>query len=212
MTHLRCFNGLWIAPVVLATGLLAATTDVRLVEAVKNSDKAAIQTLLPQHIDLSATDTDGSTALHWAVRRDDLETAELIDSRRRKREGSESLWSHAAFAGLHQRERGYDRVAAEGRSGSQHRAPREGETALMTAARTGKVDAVKVLLAHGADVNFKESRRGQTALMWAAAEEKGPRGGSFWGGGGWAPAAREIGPFFFGFRRGRAPRRWGPPF
>ena len=70
MTHLRCFNGLWIAPVVLATGLLAATTDVRLVQAVKNSDKAAIQTLLPQHIDLSATDTDGSTALHWAARLD----------------------------------------------------------------------------------------------------------------------------------------------
>ena len=45
-----------------------------------------------------------------------------------------------------------------------------GETALMTAARTGKVDAVKALLAHGADVNAKESRRGQTALMWAAAE------------------------------------------
>jgi ankyrin repeat protein len=45
-----------------------------------------------------------------------------------------------------------------------------GETALMTAARTGKVGAVKALLAHGADINFKESRRGQTALMWAAAE------------------------------------------
>src|SRR5712664_908939 len=80
MTHLRCFNGLWIAPVVLATSLLAATTDVRLVEAVKNSDKAAVQKLLPQHVDLSATDTDGSTALHWAVRRDDLETANLLIS------------------------------------------------------------------------------------------------------------------------------------
>src|SRR5690242_6116153 len=45
-----------------------------------------------------------------------------------------------------------------------------GETALMTASRTGKVGAVKVLLEHGADVNGKESKRGQTALMWAAAE------------------------------------------
>src|SRR5712691_13208917 len=55
MTHLRCFNGLWIAPVVLATSLFAASsTDVRLVEAVKNSDRAAIQKLLPQHVDLSA--------------------------------------------------------------------------------------------------------------------------------------------------------------
>ncbi len=46
----------------------------------------------------------------------------------------------------------------------------EGETALMTAARTGMPAAVKTLLAHGADVNAKESWRGQSALMWAAAE------------------------------------------
>jgi ankyrin repeat protein len=29
---------------------------------------------------------------------------------------------------------------------------------------------VKALLSHGADINYKETRRGQTALMWAAAE------------------------------------------
>jgi len=46
----------------------------------------------------------------------------------------------------------------------------DGETALMTAARTGKVDAVKSLLAHGASANAKEPVRGQTPLMWAAAE------------------------------------------
>src|SRR5438105_15186152 len=45
-----------------------------------------------------------------------------------------------------------------------------GETALMTAARNGRIEAVKALLARGADVHAKESRRGQTALMWAAAE------------------------------------------
>ena len=40
----------------------------------------------------------------------------------------------------------------------------------MTAARTGSVAAVKALLAHGANVNAKEGWKGQTALMWAAAE------------------------------------------
>ena len=45
-----------------------------------------------------------------------------------------------------------------------------GETALMTAVDTGKVNAVKALLAHGANVNAREARMGQTALMWAMAE------------------------------------------
>jgi ankyrin repeat protein len=40
----------------------------------------------------------------------------------------------------------------------------------MTAARTGRVEAVRELLSHGADVNAKDPKRGQTALMWAAAE------------------------------------------
>ena len=34
----------------------------------------------------------------------------------------------------------------------------------MVAARTGNVDAIKVLLDHGADVNAKETLRGTTAL------------------------------------------------
>ena len=46
----------------------------------------------------------------------------------------------------------------------------DGDTPLMTAARTGKIEAVQALLSHGAEVNAKETERGQTALMWAAAE------------------------------------------
>ena len=39
----------------------------------------------------------------------------------------------------------------------------------MAAARTGRVQAVRALLAHGADVNATETGHDQTALMWAAA-------------------------------------------
>ena len=45
-----------------------------------------------------------------------------------------------------------------------------GESALMTAARTGRPEPIKALIAHDANVNYHEPRRGQTALMWAAAE------------------------------------------
>ena len=40
----------------------------------------------------------------------------------------------------------------------------------MTAARTGALDVVRLLLDRGANVNAAETWRGQTALMWAAAE------------------------------------------
>ena len=40
----------------------------------------------------------------------------------------------------------------------------------MIAANSGSVEAVRDLIAHGAHVNAAESRKGQTALMWAAAE------------------------------------------
>jgi len=42
----------------------------------------------------------------------------------------------------------------------------------MTAARTGKVDAVQSLLTHGADANAKENWHGQTALMWRLPRER----------------------------------------
>jgi ankyrin repeat protein len=46
-----------------------------------------------------------------------------------------------------------------------------GQTILMTAARTGNPDVVRILLEHnGSDVNAKEGSYGETALMWAASE------------------------------------------
>ena len=46
----------------------------------------------------------------------------------------------------------------------------EGETPLMAASRTGRVDAVKLLLSHGSFVNAADPYQEETALMWASAE------------------------------------------
>ena len=45
-----------------------------------------------------------------------------------------------------------------------------GQTLLMTAARSGNIEAVKMLLDRGADPNAKETTNQETALMWAASE------------------------------------------
>jgi len=49
-----------------------------LIAAVKSRDVRAVQALLHQRTDPNAAETDGTTALHWAVQGDDLKTAELL--------------------------------------------------------------------------------------------------------------------------------------
>src|SRR4030095_12745835 len=46
----------------------------------------------------------------------------------------------------------------------------EGETVLMSAARTGGSEVLEALLRQGADLNARENWYGETALIWAAAE------------------------------------------
>lgn len=145
-----------------------AATDVRLVDAVKQQDRAAVRALLEQHVDVKAAQADGATALHWAAHWDDLETATLL-----LRAGADvnaandfgvtplSLACTNASAPM------VERLLAAG--ANPNAVPSTGESPLMAAARTGNPAAVKTLLAHGAQVNFKEPTRGQSALMWAVA-------------------------------------------
>ena len=55
-----------------------AAGDTRLPDAAMRSDRDTIRTLLQQKTDVNAMQPDGTTALHWAVRHDDLETAQLL--------------------------------------------------------------------------------------------------------------------------------------
>jgi ankyrin repeat protein len=166
--HLK-FGGVVIASALAAMSLPAASPDIRLVDAVKNSDKAAIQALLPQHIDPNIPDLDGSTALHWASRWNNLETATaLIRSGANVKAANRYGITPLSLACVNGSAPMVELLLKAG--ADPNTALPAGETVLMTAARTGDVDAVKALIAHGADVNFKETRRGQTALIWAAAE------------------------------------------
>jgi ankyrin repeat protein len=149
---------------------LAAGADARLAQAVKAGDKAAIQTLLQQRVDVNAPEADGTTALHWAVRNDDTDLVDRLiraraDVKATNRYGISPLY----LACINGNAVIIEKLLKAGADANTMAT--EGETALMTAARTGNVDAVKVLLAHGADVNAKENWHGETALMWAVSEK-----------------------------------------
>jgi hypothetical protein len=144
----------------------AAAGDLRLLEAVKQRDAAAVETLIRSHVDVNAPEGDGTTALHWAVQADDIQIATALIKGGAKvtqtnRLGVTPLMLAATNGSVHL----IDALLKAGASPNE--ASFEGETVLMTAARTGNAQAVGVLLEAGANVNARESWRGETALMWA---------------------------------------------
>ena len=62
----------------LSNTAAAAEVDARLIEAARKADRAAIQTLLQQKVDVNSSNVEGATALHWAVRMDDAGTVQLL--------------------------------------------------------------------------------------------------------------------------------------
>ena len=154
--------------VVLMSVSAIGAAENTLVDAVKSGDKAAVRTLL-KSTTVNTPLADGTTALHWAVQSDDLETTDLLiragaDVKVVSRYGVTAIGLAAQNGNAAIAER-LLKAGADPQSASL-----EGETALMTAARAGSGAVVKLLLSHGADPNARERWLGQTALMWAAAE------------------------------------------
>jgi len=152
----------------LAVGCVSAWAGT-VVDAVKDGDRAGAIALLKQHADVNAPEPDGTTALDWAVRQDDLDMADRLikagaDVKAANRYGVTPLYLACVNGSAPMIAKLLDAGA------DSNAATTEGETALMTVARTGNVEAAKVLLAHNADVNSKEQWRQQTPLMWAVAE------------------------------------------
>ena len=155
------------------TGQADRGADRRVVEAVKAGDKGALALLLRQRINVNTPEADGTTALHWAVREDDPDTADkLLRAGAAVNAANRYGVTPLALACLNGNPVLIERLLKAGADANA--AGPEGETALMTVARAGSVDAARVLLAHGAVVDARESWHGQTALMWAAAQRHPP--------------------------------------
>jgi len=152
-----------------ATAFAATPADTRLAEAAKSGDRAAVIGLLEKHVDVNSPEIDGTTALHWAVHRDDVP---LVDRLLRAGANVKAVnrygISPLAEAAVIGNPAVIDKLLKAGADANEKNA--DGQTPLMSVARTGSVESAKLLISHGADLNAKENWRGQTALMWASAE------------------------------------------
>ena len=154
--------------VCLFTAGLAAGSDLRLTDAVKNQDKAAVRALLEEGVDANTPQADGATALSWASYWDDIETADLLIRAGANVDIANDLG--VTPLALACSNRNADMVETFLKAGADPNVAQwNGQTPLMMCARTGNVAAVGPLLDRGANVNAREAERGQTALMAAAA-------------------------------------------
>ena len=153
----------------VTTAASGAAADARLSLAAMEGDIATVRTLLNQGGDVNAPQGDGTTALHWAASRNDLEMTELFlaagaDVNAQTRLGEMTPLFMAARSGNAAIIEALFEAGADATSASTI-----GTTALMLAAGSGSPDAVQALLDAGAPVNAKDVHQGQTALMFAAA-------------------------------------------
>ena len=156
----------------LAVAMLAsaAPVDAELSIAAMKGDMATVRSLLEESVDVNASQGDGTTALHWAAHRNDVDMARLVleagaDVAAKTRLGEMTPLFMAAKSG----NAAIVELLIEAGADANSVNTEIGTTSLMLAAASGSVDAVNTLLDAGAEVDRKDINQGQTALMFAAA-------------------------------------------
>ncbi len=158
-----------ITTLVAAPASWAAPGDTRLADAAEKRDVTAVRTLLTQKVDPNAPGRDGTPALLWTVRVDDVETAKLLvkagaDAKLANRYGLTPIALAAANGSA-----AMLRVLLDA-GADPNAVDQAGETTLMAAARSGNLDAVRVLLERNAGLDTRDAQYQQTALMVAVRE------------------------------------------
>jgi len=166
---LRYLSGLLFLVVSLMIPLLSIADDLQIITSAKTGDNEEVLRLIQQSIEVNVAEGDGTTALHWAAHRDDLEIADLLLRAEAEVDvkndlGVTPLWLACTNTGNTM----VKKLLAAG--ADPNSALWTGESVLMNCARTGAADAVAALIDKGAQIDAKENKKGQTALMWAAAE------------------------------------------
>src|SRR5688572_11142357 len=162
----------WFAIALLLFGTVApaaSPADATLASMIQSGNRSAALQLIAKGADVNAAEPDGTTALHYAAHRDDLDLVERLlkagaKPNRSNDYGSTPMSEAATVGNVAMLQRLLD-------AGANVESPNaDGMTALMIVARTSNVAAARLLISKGADVNRADEWRKQTPLMLAAAQ------------------------------------------
>lgn len=152
--------------------LTAAAADAPVADAAMRGDADGVRTLLKGGADVSAAQSDGMTALHWAALNGDLKTMDVLLVAGATRD---ALTRVGAYTPLHlASQRGHGvAVARLLEAGAKVGAVTStGVQPLHLAAQAGDVGAVKALLDRGAEIDAVDTTHGRTALVFAASKDR----------------------------------------
>src|SRR5580692_3417112 len=126
----------WCLAIVASSASFAGTSDLRLIQAVRNHDAELVRRLIDQHADVNAARGDGATALHWAARLDDVTTADLLIRAGANINAADDDGATPLFAACMNHSAPMVKRLLDGGADAKSRLL-NGETALMTCSRTG---------------------------------------------------------------------------
>ena len=168
---------LWLMVASLAASattihLTAAAAEPLVADAAMRSDADGVRTLLKGGADVSAAQSDGMTALHWAALNGDLKTMDVLLVAGATRE---ALTRVGAYTPLHlASQRGHGAAVARLLEAGAKVGPvtTTGVQPLHLAAQAGDVEAVKALLDRGAAIDAVDTTHGRTALVFAVSKDR----------------------------------------
>lgn len=169
--HSRLFLSLCIL-LCMFSSIVFAAGEHQLIQAVKRGDSESVARLISESSNVSASEADGTTALHWAVHRDDVEiTQQLIFAEANVDAANDYGVTPLYIACTNRNNELAKNLLVAG--ANPNSVLWSGESVLMNCSKTGATEAVAALLAKGANPNLADKKKSQTALMWAAAEGHG---------------------------------------
>ncbi len=156
-----------LAALVFAPFINAAS----LLESVRSGNQEAAFAALKQGADVNSAESNGTTALHWAVHNGNVELVEKLIKAGAKVNAMNNYGASPMSEAAELGNAGI--VAALLKAGANVESPNaDGETALMIVARSSNTETAELLLKAGAKVNATEKWRGQNAVIWAAAQSQ----------------------------------------